>query len=398
MQRYGQSPFWLVRLTNLRKKTAGYLLFVAVAGLVGVASLLRAIELNVARSSSGDIQVPGDKTNAAPTLWFACDGATSDIEGLLGQPGLISDLQDLKAGVALALPELSQERAGSVLKLNRAGIPVAAWLPLPGEEGYYWNASNSQLATARFNEFKQWSATYGLHWASIGLDIEPNIQDFEALRSHKWHLFFSVIGRYFNPGRIQRAKATYADVIREMHRSGYKVDTYQFPFIADERDVHSTLLERITGIVDVRADREVLMLYTSFNPALDSAWIWAYGPEAQAIAVGITTGSDADPRFHPLNWMEFSRDLLVARHFSSTLGVYSLEGCAKKGFLDRLKTMNWDQPVVISGDAVLKAERFRSRVQRAIWIGSHLRYFAGLLLILVVLFVGYVLNRRKMRE
>jgi hypothetical protein len=33
--------------------------------------------------------------------------------------------------------------------------------------------------------------------------------------------------------------------------------------------------------VDVRGDREVLMVYTSFNQSLDSAWIWAYGvPES----------------------------------------------------------------------------------------------------------------------
>jgi hypothetical protein len=30
------------------------------------------------------------------------------------------------------------------------------------------------------------------------------------------------------------------------------VETHQFPFIADERRVHSTLLERLAGIVDVR--------------------------------------------------------------------------------------------------------------------------------------------------
>jgi hypothetical protein len=84
------------------------------------------------------------------------------------------------------------------------------------------------------------------------------------------------------------AKDSYAELIREMQGNRYTVETYQFPFIADERDVHSTLLERISGIVDIRADREALMLYTSFNPALDSALIWVYGPEAQAIALGST--------------------------------------------------------------------------------------------------------------
>jgi hypothetical protein len=363
------------------------------AGLVCLASQLWGVELK-----SGDIQVLGDRTKGSPALWFACDGPTSDLERMLSEPGVISDLQALKAGVSLALPELTERRAQIVLKLNYAGIPTTAWLALPGEEGYYLNASNAPEAMVRFKDFERWSATYGLHWTSIGLDIEPNIQDFETLgKGHRRHLVFTIIGRYFNSGRIKRAKESYAELIGEMNKNGYTVETYQFPFIADERDVHSTVLERISGIVDIRADREALMLYTSFNPGLDSALIWVYGPEAQAIAVGSTAGSDTDPRFHRLNWDEFSRDLRVARHFSSTIGVYSLAGCVQQGFLDRLRTMNWDELVSIPGDAVQRAERLRARIQRAIWIGSCLPYAAILTLILVALSIATMLRRRKMR-
>ncbi|MFZ0860812.1 MAG: hypothetical protein WCA27_21680 [Candidatus Sulfotelmatobacter sp.] len=90
--------------------------------------------------------------------------------------------------------------------------------------------------------------------------------------------------------------------------------TYQFPFIADERAVNTTLLERLGGILDLKSDQEVLMTYTSFNRDLDSALISAYAPDAQAIAVGSTFGSDSDPHFVPLNGEEFSRDLKVANH------------------------------------------------------------------------------------
>jgi hypothetical protein len=70
--------------------------------------------------------------------------------------------------------------------------------------------------------------------------------------------------------------------------------------------------------VDVRGDREVLMLYTSFNQSLDSALIWVYGPDAQAIAVGSTTGPTSDPHFARLNWEEIltrfdGRQPLLAR-------------------------------------------------------------------------------------
>ena len=139
------------------------------------------------------------------------------------------------------------------------------------------------------------------------------------------------------------------------------------------------------------------MLYTSFNRRLDSALIWVYGPEAQAIAVGSTAGSDADPRFHRLDWEEFSRELRVARHFSGAIGVYSLAGCVQQGFLGRLRTKNWDEPVLIPGDAVQRAERLRTRIQRAIRIGSCLPYAAILILFLVALLISTMVRRRKMK-
>ncbi len=373
-----QSP----HTNNAKRSMVCFVVWLAVAGLAGMATPSMAFELEAHQASSGDTQVLTNKTQGPPALWFACDGATSDVQQTLSQPGVLSDLQELKAGVSLALPELSEGRAQMVLQLNRAGIPVTAWLALPGAQGYYLNASNVQGAKTRFKEFQRWSAAYGLRWAGIGLDIEPNIQDFEALgKGHKWRVVSMISRRCFDVERVKRARASYAELIHEMHSDGYAVETYQFPFIADERDAHSTLLERITGIVDIRADREALMLYTSFNPALDSALIWVYGPEAQAIAVGSTQGSNAGPRFHPLNWEEFSRDLLVAHHFTNIIGVYNLEGCVRKGLLVRLKSMNWEEPVVIPAEAIRKAKRFRVRIQAAIWAVSHLPYiFTGALL------------------
>ena len=55
-----------------------------------------------------------------------------------------------------------------------------------------------------------------------------------------------------------------------------------------ERNARTTLLERIFGIVDVRGDQEVFMLYTSFDHKGGAAQIWRYGPQSQVIAVGST--------------------------------------------------------------------------------------------------------------
>ena len=221
-------------------------------------------------------------------------------------------------------------------ELNRDGIPVTAGLTVPPEQGYYLNASNGRQAEVRFADFEKWTTANELRWAGIGLDIEPNIQDFATLRQgRKWHLFLTLLERYFDMRRVREAKYTYGALIQEIRSHGYQVETYQFPFIADERAVRSSVLERLTGIVDVRGDLEVLMVYTSFNQSLDSALIWVYGPDAQAIAVGSTTGPTSDPHFARLNWEEFSRDLMVANHFSHVIGVYNFEGCVRQGFLAR---------------------------------------------------------------
>jgi hypothetical protein len=44
------------------------------------------------------------------------------------------------------------------------------------------------------------------------------------------------------------------------------------------------------ALVDVATDREVWILYSSFRRALGPGLIWAYGPQAQAIAVGTPGG------------------------------------------------------------------------------------------------------------
>jgi len=355
---------------------------------------LRSVASGAKTGSSADVRVSNDKRNNPPLLVFACDGSTRDLEQLFSQPGVLSGLQQLHAGVALALADLSAERAGLVQKLNQADVPVTAGLTLPPQQGYYLNASNAREAEARFRDFESWTKKYGLRWAAVGLDIEPRIQDFDMVRNgSKWHLAHVLLARYFAPGRVRRARDAYVALIGQMQARGYTVETYQFPFIADERKVHSTLLERLAGIVDVRSNLEALMVYTSFRPALDSALIWEYGPEAQAIVIGITVGPENNPHFAPLHWDAFSRDLLVAHHFSNVIGVFNLEGCVRQGFLERLKTLDWGQSVDISADAVRQAEALRSRIQRAIWIGAYLPYLTVALLLAAILAVWLV--RRK---
>jgi len=103
----------------------------------------------------------------------------------------------------------------------------------------------------------------GLKWAAGGLDIEPNFAELAALKTHRWHLIISLIRRSLDGKRIERARTEYSRLIAELQSRGYAVQTYQMPYLPAEHSVHSTLLDRLFGTVDVHGNEEYLMLYTN---------------------------------------------------------------------------------------------------------------------------------------
>jgi hypothetical protein len=313
----------------------------------------------------------------------------------MNAPGVISDIKDMNATISLALIDLSQERAEVIQQLNQAGIPVIAWLALPREQGYYMNAGNSIQATARFIDFENWTKKYNLKWAGVGLDIEPNLAEFAMIKkSSKLKLITTVLGRSMSLERLmqsRKAQKDYSAFIRRIEDHGYPVQTYQLNFIGDERNVHSTLLDRVIGVVQAKGTTEFMMIYTSFNHKSGSAQVWSYGTGAQAIVVGVTGGgADTTSGIDPLNWEELSRDLIVASHFTNNIGIFSLEGCVNQGFMPRLKNFDWNQTVVISGESIKKVAKFRKGIQSVIWVVTNLPYFFLILFIIV----GWLLWRR----
>lgn len=366
--------------------------------LVLIALTLAAGSTASAATGKADVRVQGQRAE----LIFACDSDTPKLQKLFADSTLVPDLQDLHAGIALSLEDLSPERAQVVRRLNQAGVPMIAWLALPHSEGYYINAGNAPQSERRFAEFEKWTAENGLHWTAVGLDIEPSLGDWsEIQQGHRRWILWTLLKRAFNGGRVTQARAAYQNLIHEMQAHGYIVQTYQLLFLADERRAHSTVLERLFGLVDVRGNDEVFMVYSSFNHAMGGAMVWAYGPDAQSIAVGSTASSGdakADAKYPALDWDEFSRDLIVASHFAHEVGVYSLEGCVRQGFLPKLKSLDWEQPIPLPATAVVKAQKFRRGVQTVLWIGSHIVYLAIVFLAGVAWLVAWWRRRRKARR
>jgi hypothetical protein len=326
-----------------------------------------------------------------PRLGFACELDPIPLQALLNTQGVISDLRELKAYISLALRDLSKDRALAVQQLNNEGIPVVAWLALPKDQGYYMNDSNSSQAIVRFAEFESWTAKYNLKWIGVGIDIEPNFAEFGKIeKSSRWNLVTTILGRSLSIDRLhqsQDARKIYSDFIKLIEDHGYPVQTYQLAFVADERKVHSTLLDRIVGVVPVHGKTEAMMLYTSFTHNFGSALVWSYGPESRAIVIGVTGGgadSASSAGNVPLNWKELSNDLIVASHFTNDIGIFSLEGCVQQGFLSNLKNLDWDQTIVLSGESLKKVAHFRTGIQAAIWIVTNLSYFVAAILLLII--------------
>lgn len=303
----------------------------------------------------------------SPQLTFYCELPHQALTDLFADPSVAETLRQLGAAVSLGLLDLSQERAEVVRELNRTGIPVVAWLLLPEEQGYWFNLDNSAAALERYREFRVWTGAEQLRWAGIGLDIEPDIRLFANWRDNPWRTLAAALWRLGDRGRLARARGDYHQLIAAARQDGYRVDVYAFPLIADERRAGSTLLQRLSGLVDLEADREVWMLYTSQLRPYGTGLLGSYGPEAQSIAVGVTGGGVdtgvVDAR--PLSWSEFARDLLMARQSTEDIHIFSLEGCIEQGFLGRLVDFDWADAL----DAPVEAERQIDRLRRILRAG-----------------------------
>jgi hypothetical protein len=348
----------------------------------------------LASTPSAGIRVQGP--GMAPQLMFACcDHGMSQMQSVLTNADVIANLKSLHAGLAIPILDFTPERAELVRRLNRDGIPVIAGLTMPSEQGFYFNAENAPEAAARFAAFDAWSREQGLRWDGVGLDIEPNFAELASPSGH-WRLFIRFLWRAVDVQRMHRAQRVYSALIANIRSRGYFVQTYQLPYLPVERKTHSSLLDRMLGTVDVRGDQEVLMLYTSYAGAAGAAIIWKFGPDAQAIAICCT---DGDPAANSavLDWSRFSRDLIVAGHFSHVIGVYDLEGCVRQGFLPRLKTMDWSQSVTIPAVAIQGANRRLRVLTLVLWISSHLLYFVFVLLLAVAL-IGWRWRIRKLKR
>src|ERR1700735_2567259 len=138
---------------------------------------------NSSETTSGDIRVAG--SGERPQLFFACcDQGTAAAQSLFADGSVIPKLQELHAGVAIAITDHDPARSALVRRLNSAGIPAIAWIQMSREQGVYVNAGDIPQVSEEIAGFERWSAQNSLRWQGIGLDIEPNFVEFSNLKGH----------------------------------------------------------------------------------------------------------------------------------------------------------------------------------------------------------------------
>jgi hypothetical protein len=267
----------------------------------------------------------------------------SELLRLVERPGLLDALARGRAAVAVAMLDLSAERRDALRELAGRGLRLCAWLTLAEEEGYWLGVDNAERALARYREVSDWLRAAGLEVEAVGLDLEPPLEDSRALVEEGGRELLRLLRRRRGRQAVERARRLYGELCDQIRADGRRAETYQFPFIIDERRAGSSLLHRTLGLVDVPADREVLMLYESLLPEpLGQLLVESYGPECEAIGVGLSGGGVPFVLHHPAigaRCLEGARLLEAvrrARRYTEHLYVFSLEGCVQSGSLDLL--------------------------------------------------------------
>ncbi|MFA5837076.1 MAG: hypothetical protein WC837_09005 [Bellilinea sp.] len=317
-----------------------------------------------------------------PHLTFFCEMDSPELAALFSGPEIIRELTVLKASISLGLLDLSAERAKVAHQLNQAGIPLHAWLLLPMEQGYWFNLDNASQALQRYQAFRQWTLENGLHWEAVGLDIEPDIRLMQSFKRGLAAGIKTVIGRLQTRSAGEDAKNHYLQLVQTIQNDGWKVESYQFPLIVDERRARSRFIQTLGRIIDLPVDREVLMLYSSFFRPHGAVILASYASEAGGIGLGVTGGGVdtnglVDSR--PLDWNELQRDLLLASRYSDQLYIFSLEGCIRQGFLEKISQLDWNQNAIIPAKEAEHVQRYRALLRVFLWITTHPWLLIGLL-------------------
>lgn len=289
--------------------------------------------------------------NSLPNLIFVCALEPKALRALFEDRFVLDDLKSLGAGAALVMRDFSEERAQAVRLLNKLGIPVSAWLLLPGEQGSWLDPTHAAQAAELYQALTHWSAQKGLRWSALG---------FGALPAEE-----RALGKC---NSAQTSDSKVSTLLDQAHADGFAVElVYTLPEAHASQKALLHARRRTTECLP-GAERCIrLQPFEGVSLGEGSA------QEDGAVCVSSTHGNlslgnpSAD---EPKTWQEFAREVRAARQNSSAVYVFTLEACAKQGFLDRLVTLDWSGQAQSGSELTRRAMLTpRGVLNRRRWLG-----------------------------
>ena len=106
-----------------------------------------------------------------PKISFFNEMEGAPLAKLFKDTSIVPQLQSLHSEIRMGMLDTSLERVAVIKELNKASIPVVAWLLLPKEKGYWFHSKNGEAAINRYHEVRDWAKRNQLNFSGIGLDL-----------------------------------------------------------------------------------------------------------------------------------------------------------------------------------------------------------------------------------
>jgi len=334
--------------------------------------------------------------NANPVFSFFNEMKSPELVKLFQDKTIISNLQKLHAQVRMGILDLTDERAQVIRDLNKAGVPVFAWLLLPEEKGYWFNSGNGEAAIQRYQEIKKWADEHQILFSGIGLDLELDYNDAKLIQSNPWKLIAKIPGRLYDKTELEKGRKDYTELIKIIKADNYKVESYYASFIKDETELNQTSIQQASKFLDIKTDKEIPMLYSSFMGNADGL-ITIYGLDLklEAVALG-STGGGVDTTLPTLSYDQLVHDINMASKQVKEVHIFSLEGCVRKGYLSRLVDYNYDSSLVPDPSQIKAIKNLQKTVKRISTLLSYptLLFSVILLILFFIIWLLYFLIKK----
>lgn len=319
-----------------------------------------------------------------PHITYIYDMPASHI-GDFWTDALVATLAQRAARLCLAVRDTSAERAVLVQRLNAARIPVVAWIVRDDSEAVRdYDMHDAADVQARYGLVQAWTRAHGLVWDAVGIEIDADVREAVHFGDTPAVDSAALLSRISNRWHIDDATSAYEALLAQIRADGYSVESYELPFVRDDRVSGTTLARRLLGLPAFAADRVVVRLHSSQARPYGPGLIAAYAPECAAVSIGDLAAHDAN---QPLSAYEFWRDL---QHVSGCgvphVYIAGLPTLIANGWHDELLAGAWVRRTPPPRDEIHhQVARMRAGVRALLWAGARPQVLLPLLIPVLLL-------------